>query len=235
MSDYYVRKVLDESQIETIHELIHSSDSEWESGLRTFGKEDIHKKIKKNDEMIGPEEKVKQIRDIIFSGIDSNPKFFSYVAPSTSDSPMITRTLPGGRYRLHHDAPNNGDFSTTVFLSHPETYEGGELCLNTLNGPLRFKLPAGHAITYKTGIPHQVNPVIEGVRYVGVFWTKSMFTEPRIRKIWGDLKQVLSILEEKHGYTSLPIMENIEEVETNPYFLIHSVMYDIERDFNQNL
>jgi PKHD-type hydroxylase len=235
MSDYYVRKVLDESQIETIHELIHSRDSEWESGLRTFGKEEIHKKIKKNDEMIGPEEKTQKIRDIIFSGIDSDLKFFSYIAPSTSGVPMITRTLPGGMYRVHHDAPSNGDYSTTVFLSNPESYEGGELCLNTVNGPLKFKLPAGHAITYKTGIPHQVNPVTEGVRYVSVFWTTSKFKEPRIRKLWGDLKQVLFLLEDKHGYTPLPIIENIEDVESDPYFLINSLLNSIERDFNQNL
>jgi PKHD-type hydroxylase len=235
MSDYYVRKILDESQIRLIQELINRRDSEWSSGLRTFGDSDGHKKIKKNEEMTGPIESLNQITDIVFSGVDSTVKFFSFTAPECSGTPMITKTVPGGMYKAHHDSPDNGDFSTTVFLSDPETYSGGELCLNTLNGPLEFKLPAGNAITYKTGIPHQVNPVISGVRYVSVFWTKSKFKDPRIRKIWGDIKIVCSALVDKHGYGNLPVMENIEDVEQEPYFVLQNIMNDLERDFNQKM
>ena len=235
MSDYYVRKILDEYQVNVIHDLIEQSDGEWVSGLKSFGTGDTHKKIKNNEELIGPEETVSKICEMIFSGIDRNIKFFSFVAPDNSDSPMITRTVPGGMYKLHHDSPKNGDFSTTVFLSDPKTYSGGELCLNTINGPKEFKLPAGHAITYKTGLPHQVNPVTSGVRYVSVFWTRSKFKDPRIRKVWGDLKFVCSVLEEKHGYGCLPVLDTVEDADTDPYFLLDSVMHNLERDFNQHL
>tara|TARA_B100001939_G_scaffold53446_1_gene42648 strand:- start:188 stop:895 length:708 start_codon:yes stop_codon:yes gene_type:complete len=235
MSDYYVRKILTDYQVNQIRELLHDNNSCWESGFKTFGDSERHKRIKNNEIFFGPTETLNQIYDIIWSGIDNDFKFFSMVAPETTGPPTITRTVSGGRYRLHLDDPRNGDFSTTVFLSEPDTYEGGELNLKTIDGSLRFKLPAGYAVTYKSGIPHQVNPVTSGARYVSVFWTKSKFKNPNIRKLWGDIKTVCRVLEQKHGYVELPIMENIEEVEHNPHFLLSSVLDDIERDFNQHL
>jgi len=235
MSDYYVRKVLTDYQVHKIHELINDSSSYWESGLRTFGTSERHKKIKSNEELTGPQEILQKIYDITWQGIDNDLKFFSFTAPDVSEVPMITRTTPGGRYRLHHDDPDNGDFSTTIFLSDPDTYDGGELVLKTIGGPLQFKLPAGHAITYKTGIPHQVNLVSSGVRYVTVFWTTTKFKNPNIRKIWGDIKYVCKLLEQKHGYDAFPIIENIDESDDNPRFLLDTVLNNIERDFKQNL
>lgn len=235
MSDYYVRKVLTDYQVHKIHELIHDSSSYWESGLRTFGTSEQHKKIKNNEELTGPGEIVQKIHKITWQGIDNDIKFFSFAAPDTSDTPMITRTTRGGRYRLHHDDPSNGDFSTTIFLSDPDTYDGGELVLKTIEGPLQFKLPAGHAITYKTGIPHQVNLVSSGVRYVSVFWTITKFKNPNIRKIWGDINYICKILEQKHGYDPFPVIENIDESDDNPRFLLDTVLNNIERDFKQNL
>ena len=235
MSDYYVRRILTDYQVNQIRELLHDNNSCWESGLKTFGYTEAHKKIKNNEMLSGPREILNQIHAIIWSGIDNDFKFFSMVAPETSDTPTTTRTVSGGGYRLHHDDPRNGDFSTTVFLSEPDTYEGGELNLKTIDGSKKIKLPAGYAVTYKSGIPHQVNPVTSGTRYVSVFWTKSKFKNPNIRKLWGDIQTVCRVLEQKHGYVEFPVMENIQEVEYNPHFLLGSVLRNIERDFNRHL
>ena len=132
MSDYYVRRILTDYQVNQIRELLHDNNSCWESGLKTFGYTEAHKKIKNNEMLSGPREILNQIHAIIWSGIDNDFKFFSMVAPETSDIPTTTRTVSGGRYRLHHDDPRNGDFSTTV--SEPDTYEGGELNLKTIDG-----------------------------------------------------------------------------------------------------
>ena len=45
-------------------------------------------------------------------------------------------------------------------------------------------------VTYETGIPHQVLPVTKGVRYVAVFWTKSIILDSFVREIYHSLNNI---------------------------------------------
>ena len=54
------------------------------------------------------------------------------------DNPIMRRLVP---MRL--------DLSTTIFLSDPASYRGGELCIEMPCGEKRIKLPAGDAILHK--------------------------------------------------------------------------------------
>ena len=69
----------------------------------------------------------------LFKGVDSNMEFLNFTCPISSTEPLFTKTETGGYYRSHWDDVNNGQFSTTIFLSDPRDYEGGELTLY-LNG-----------------------------------------------------------------------------------------------------
>ena len=74
----------------------------------------------------------------------------------------LDNILPGGGW------PKKG--IVEIINQH---YGGGELQLLIDNEIHDIKLKKGWAVTYSTGIPHQVKKVTSGQRYVSVFWTTS--------------------------------------------------------------
>ena len=89
--------------------------------------------------------------------------------------PRFNRYEGGGTYGNHIDnaiftIPGTAikvrsDVSTTVFLSEPDEYEGGELVVEDTFGHQSVKLAAGDAIVYPGTSLHRVNPVTRGTRY----------------------------------------------------------------------
>lgn len=82
------------------------------------------------------------------------------------------------RYDWHSDEVTSADglrldVSTTLFLTEPDTYEGGELELRFGDFSISIKLPAGYAIMYPTGLIHRVRPVVSGSRKVIHWWDQS--------------------------------------------------------------
>ena len=233
MSNFYIRKLLDENTINTIVEWMSSNYCEYEEGIKTLSGDnsiDHKRQLKKNEEATGPSDVRDSMRDMVFQAIDDDSGFFSFTAPDSSGSPMFTKTYPGGYYKPHQDAPSNGDFSTTVFLSDPETYGGGSLRL-LINGQVeQFKLPAGYAITYKTGIPHQVECVEYGNRYVSVFWTTSLFLDDNIRKYWGTLSNIVKT----HNLDNYDANDlSLENACKSTSWMLNSLMYDMQRDYRR--
>ena len=66
------------------------------------------------------------------------------------------------------------DISATLFLSEPEEYDGGELCVEDTYGVQKVKLPAGHMVLYPATSLHHVAPVTRGARICSFFWIQSM-------------------------------------------------------------
>jgi PKHD-type hydroxylase len=81
------------------------------------------------------------------------------------------RMIPGSTAKLRTD------LSATVFLAAPETYEGGELIIDSDFGSDTIKLAAGDMIVYSSGSRHRVNPVTRGMRVAGVFWIQSLIRD----------------------------------------------------------
>jgi len=235
MANYYIRKVLEKTDAQNILNWLESNSCEYEDGVRTLGgdnSDEVKRITKKNEEATGPDDLKTESTKIVWDGIDKDIGFFSFTAPEESGEPMFTKTYPGGYYKPHQDRPSNGDFSTTIFLCEPDSYGGGALRLMINNKVEEIKLPMGHAITYKTGIPHQVQPVEYGNRYVSVFWTTSKFSDETIRRYWGTLNTIL----ETHNFSSDKEDEesNLEDCSKSTSFMIKTLMYDIERDFRRN-
>ena len=87
------------------------------------------------------------------------------------------------------------DLSITVFLSAPESYEGGELVVQTRAGELTFKLPAGAALVYPADSLHRVEPVRSGSRLVVVTWAQSQIRDAEVREMLHDLKRAIDHVE----------------------------------------
>jgi len=219
-TNYIKRKVLREEEVQEIKNLLKSCT--WRDGLYTapgFTHE------RKNNLEAESNESAEKINEIIMNSLDRDLKFFHFCVPDTSNQVIISKTPPGGFYNVHHDKASNGHYSTTVFLSEPDEYEGGELCLYIDGREKRFKPVAGTAITYTTGLMHRVAPVTSGERYVAIFWTKSKFDDTFVREIYSDIERVAM---------SMPRIENHDSFEgalEDHRFVLEEVLNKLTRKY----
>ncbi len=118
--------------------------------------------------------------------------------------PIMSRYRPGMRYGDHMDnaimggaQPFRVDCSITIFLEDPDSYQGGELVIDTAPGTQRIKLPPGDAILYPTHFIHRVEEVTEGERLAVVTWIESTIRDPARRQILFELAAVAEDLHQR--------------------------------------
>jgi PKHD-type hydroxylase len=92
----------------------------------------------------------------------------------------------------------NAHMSMSCFLSDPDEYEGGELVLKIGNTETEYKLKAGEAIVYPTGLWHKINPVTKGERKVFVCWFETFINDFSIRNLMMDYN--LNVLNMQKNY-----------------------------------
>jgi PKHD-type hydroxylase len=112
------------------------------------------------------------------------------------------RAIPGAGIRMR------ADVSSTLFLTSPEDYDGGELVIEDSYGPQEVKLPAGHMVVYPATSLHKVNPITRGSRWSSFFWTQSMVKDDSMRTLLYDLDRGIievrqSLNGDSHGTVAL--------------------------------
>jgi PKHD-type hydroxylase len=80
------------------------------------------------------------------------------------------------------------DVSFTLFLADPDSYDGGELVIESAAGEEEIKLPAGHLVAYASTSLHRVAPVTRGERLVAVGWAQSYLRDAAQREMLFDLE-----------------------------------------------
>jgi PKHD-type hydroxylase len=160
----------------------------FEDGARTAGWN--AKLVKRNRQArLGPE--ADAVRSTLSAKILANPLFAMAVRPKALTPLIIGRYGPGETYGTHiDDALMQGmrtDVSFTLFLAEPDTYEGGELVIETHDGEEAIKLPAGHLFLYPSTSLHRVEAVRSGERVVAVGWARSFIREAEQRALLFDL------------------------------------------------
>jgi len=182
--DFLKLKFLEDQNVQEISKYLQSNhDSNWQDGLLTFVGDPNTKKNKQLRNQIFKQ----KISDIVTQSLSSNKEYSRYTYPKHIQDFLVTRTDIGGYYNPHNDIGLNGHYSTTIFLSDPNSYEGGELCLYLNGEEEKIKLDPGYGVVYKTGIPHRVSKVLSGQRDVIIFWTISYFKDPFISELYYDL------------------------------------------------
>jgi PKHD-type hydroxylase len=152
-----------------------------------------------------------QLGEIILEALRRNPLFFAAALPRKTMPPLFNSYEGGEHYGLHVDGsvrnlPNGAgsirtDVSSTLFLSAPEEYEGGELVVVDTYGTHEVKLPAGDLIVYPSTSLHRVEPVTSGARVCSFFWTQSMIRDDWKRSMLFELDRNIYSLREKIGDT----------------------------------
>ena len=133
----------------------------------------------------------------ILARLSENAQFMSAALPKRIYPPLFNRYSGGEAFGFHIDNAIRGikgvrervrtDLSATLFLTDPQTYDGGELVIRDTFGERSVKLPAGHLVLYPGTSVHKVNPVTRGERVAAFFWIESLVREDSQRSLLLDM------------------------------------------------
>ena len=161
------------------------------------------RKVKSNVQADGSDERVRALAASVRQGLERSEVFRLYARPARWSKLLFSRYAAGDAYGMHVDdatmAGEDGgrlrtDLSFTVFLSEPESYEGGALLVDGLDGEREVKLPAGGVAVYPTGALHRVQPVTRGERLACIGWVQSLVRREDERELLFDLGRVRASL-----------------------------------------
>ena len=160
--------------------------------------------VKNNEQLQRTQETATELDAVLMQAISRDPLLVAWAQPMTVSIPLINRHGPGMHYGFHVDAAvtthhtaMRRDISISLFLSDTDSYEGGELEVESPAGLQRIKLPAGHGYAYATHALHQVRPVTSGTRLAAVFWLQSLIPDDQMRQTLFELQAVSQALTER--------------------------------------
>ena len=185
-----VPNILSKEDAETILETLGQPDSElWIDGAETaFGEA---KKVKHNLQCDAKNPIIRDILEKARLALLKNTEFMAAARPAKFSRLFINAYEAGMSYGRHLDAPYikqlRSDISMTLFLTPPESYEGGNLVLQTPFAEMAFKGPQGSVFIYPSSYLHEVEQVTSGTRIAIVGWLKSQIRHPHQREILYDL------------------------------------------------
>ncbi|MBZ4331528.1 Fe2+-dependent dioxygenase [Corallococcus sp. AS-1-12] len=167
----------------------------WEDGRTTAGRQSAQ--VKKNLQLPEGSPAARELGDLVLAGLEKSPLFISAVLPQRVFPPLFNRYEQGMDFGSHVDnaiRPILGtnqrlrtDVSATLFLSEPDSYDGGELVVEDTYGNHSAKLPAGDLVVYPSTSLHHVTPVTRGVRLASFFWVQSMIRDAGKRALLFDM------------------------------------------------
>lgn len=162
-------------------------------------------RLVKDNEQAESDADLEVIRRRIAQRILDNELFQLAARPKALTPVLVSRYAPGKQYGTHiDDALMQGmrtDLSFTLFLAEPDTYDGGELVIESTAGEQMFKLEAGSMILYPTTTLHRVEPVTRGTRVAAFGWVRSFIRSAEQREILFDLESARRTLFEREGKT----------------------------------
>ncbi len=184
---------------ETAHVRQTLEATPWIDGRATAG--DQAAGVKKNLQVPLESPVGQELGQIVLRALARSPEFTTAALPARILPPMFNRYDEGMAFGAHVDGsiralPGTGqrlrtDVSSTLFLSDPEDYDGGELVVHDTYGAHRVKLPAGHLVVYPATSLHSVTPVTRGSRWASFFWTQSMIRDDWRRNMLYDLDRAI--------------------------------------------
>ena len=183
MDNTYVRESLSPTDLQKIRN--NYAGLVWQSGSFTSSS-----KNKINLQAITNNPSYLEIDKIVVDNFVEDSELYYATLFDQISRTIVSKMDVGGKYGIHTDSPKLGHYATTTFLTDPSEYEGGELCLKIDHEVKKFKLPAGYSVTYLTGIPHCVKPVLSGTRIVAINWITSAYSEILDREFAGDIERI---------------------------------------------
>lgn len=200
----HVPGVLTPEQVARCREVMQKA--EWVDGRVTAG----HQSAKTKNNLQLPEDAPEacELGNMVIEALGRSSLFMSAVLPKQVFPPLFNRYDAGMTFGAHVDNAVRGhaasgarirtDVSSTLFISAPEDYDGGELVVEDTYGRHSAKLPAGDMIVYPATSLHHVTPITRGSRIASFFWTQSMIRDEAQRALLFDLDMSIMRLGNDH-------------------------------------
>lgn len=182
------------------------NQAQWVDGRATVGAQGAQ--VKNNQQVDTRSERYMALQARVLEAVNRHSLFFAAALPKTLSSPLFNRYQQQETYGFHVDGavrqhPHSGwmrtDLSATLFLSDPESYDGGELTINDTYGQHTVKLPAGDLVLYPSSSLHCVTPVTRGVRVASFMWIQSMVRDDKRRAMLFELDRNIQSLNSRLG------------------------------------
>jgi PKHD-type hydroxylase len=163
-------------------------------------------RVKDNAELSVTDPAFARLSESVVARLMATPQFVATALPLRISPPCFSRYQPGQAYGMHVDtgvlpfsingiATNvRSDLAATLFLSPPESYDGGELVVQDTFGLSSVKLPAGDLVLYPASSLHRVEPVRRGLRQVCFLWVQSMIRRDDHRTLLESLDSTIRML-----------------------------------------
>ncbi|MEC7121061.1 MAG: Fe2+-dependent dioxygenase [Pseudomonadota bacterium] len=215
----HIPHILDTQQVQDIQQQL--ANTEWQDGTYSSGAQASH--VKQNQQLPTTSATYQQLADTISQALQQSLLFQSAALPKCVLRPLFNCYQQHGQYGNHVDNALQRhhlsgervrtDLSVTIFLSAPDTYQGGELVIEDTYGSHAVKLNAGDAILYPSTSLHRVEPVTEGQRLAAVTWVQSLVKDNwqrdmlfqldmsilKLRQQLGDHPEILSLTHHYHN------------------------------------
>jgi PKHD-type hydroxylase len=195
-----IGNVLSADEVQLVRDTL--SVATFEDGRLTAG---FAARLVKNNRQATTDRKIETVRKLVEERILGNDVFAMAVRPKALTSVMFSRYENAMHYGSHvDDAVMNGtrtDVSFTLFLSEPDSYDGGELVIESASGEEAVKLAAGSMVAYPSTTLHHVAAVTRGVRLAAVGWARSFVRDSAQRELLFDLDTARRLMFERDGKT----------------------------------
>jgi PKHD-type hydroxylase len=202
-----VPSLIDADQLARARMLL--GQARWEDGRGTAGRQSAL--AKHNEQIAQDSSEARELGAMISASLGRNALFLSAALPKAIFPPLFNRyaAREGHYFGNHVDnairyLPDGGarmrtDLSATIFLSDPDSYDGGELVIEDTYGAHTVKLPAGDMILYPSTSLHRVEPVTRGERIASFFWIESMVRGDAERSLLLEMDVAIRQLAERLG------------------------------------
>jgi PKHD-type hydroxylase len=207
-----IPEVLDAAALAKVRAAIDGG--QWTDGAVTAGHQSAL--AKRNRQLAEGGAAAREAGELVIAALQGNPTFIAAALPAKIFPPLFNRYAGGEAFGTHVDnavrlGPDGlkvrSDLSATLFLTEPDSYDGGELVVEDRAGAQVVKLPAGHLLLYPASSLHRVERVTRGERTACFFWVQSMVRDDGARRILFDLDSGVRQAAAALGHDARPVIE----------------------------
>lgn len=176
-----VRQLLSEDERASLSARLERSP--WSDGRRTAGA--AAARAKHNLQLESGSPAHAELAELVRARVLASEPFKQLTLPRRLSQPLFSRYDVGMEYGPHTDDAYRSaellrtDVAVTLFLSDPQSYDGGELIV----GEHAVKPAAGDAVVYPANTVHRVARVTRGCRLAAVFWVQSLVRDEAQREL----------------------------------------------------
>ena len=142
-----------------------------------------------------------QASQIALAAIQRNEQARNFVLPRRIAIPTFSRYAEGMTYGAHADAAFmslsgqllRSDISCTIFISDPDSYQGGDLMIYLGTEAIRVRGKPGGAVFYPSTTLHEVRAVTSGERLVIITFIESQIPDQMQRDLLYTLNEVRAL------------------------------------------